>query len=115
MGFIDVSKRVFAKTKLEPSRYLSPENSKEMRNISMLTMGCGNVKVLKQTLESFKDVCDEFIYGDLLLFPEDREILRQYEKEYNLHVYEFPFYFIFKFGFSAILNALAGYAKNDLT
>jgi len=41
--------------------------------ISLITMGAGNVKVLKKTLESFKEVFDEVIYGDLLIYQEDRE------------------------------------------
>jgi len=48
--------------------------------ISLLTMGAGNVIVLEETIKSALTVCDEIIYGDLLLFQEDREILGLYEK-----------------------------------
>lgn len=75
-------------------------------------MGAGNVVVLRETLESFRGVCDEIIYGDLLLFPEDREILRIYEKEFNMKIVHFKYDYILKNGFSAILNDLAGHAKN---
>lgn len=82
--------------------------------ISLVSMGAGNVLVLRETLESFKNVCDEIIYGDLLLFPEDREIIRQYEKEYNMKIVQYPFDYIFKNGFAAILNDLSDHATNDM-
>jgi hypothetical protein len=82
--------------------------------ITLITMGAGNVIVLKETLESFKHVCDEIIYGDLLLFAEDREIVRTYQEEYNLKFVKLPFNYIFKNGFSATLNELAFHATNDL-
>lgn len=75
--------------------------------ISLITMGAGNVKVLKQTLDSFKGLCDEVIYGDLLLFPEDREIVRSYKDEYKITIIPFTFNFLFKQGFSCLLNILA--------
>lgn len=82
--------------------------------ISLITMGAGNVIVLRETLESLKTVCDEIIYGDLLLFPEDREIVHIYEREYNMKIVKFPFDYIFKNGFSACLNTLAEKASNDM-
>lgn len=82
--------------------------------ISLLTMGAGNVLVLKETIESFKNICDEIIYGDLLLFQEDREIIKDYQKEYNLKIVPFKFNFLFKHGFSALLNILAEHASSDL-
>lgn len=81
--------------------------------VSLLTMGAGNVKVLRKTLESFSGICNEVIYGNLLLFPEDYEILKSYQKEFNLKIVPFPFNFIFKNGFSNLLNALANRATND--
>jgi len=79
-------------------------------------MGAGNVIVLEETLKSFvgSGICNEVIYGDLLLFTEDREIVKGYEKKYNLKSIRFPFDYIFKNGFSAILNELATHATNDL-
>lgn len=81
--------------------------------LTLITMGSGNVKVLKQTLESFKHICDEVIYGDLLLFEEDRKILNSYKEEYNMFIWELPFDYLFKYGFSSLLNKLSGFAKND--
>lgn len=80
--------------------------------ISLITMGSGNVKVLKETLESFKGIYDEVIYGDLLLFPEDREILRSYKDEYKITIIPFPFNFLFEQGFSCLLNILARAASH---
>jgi len=82
--------------------------------LTLLTMGAGNVIVLEETFRSFSKVCNEIIYGDLLLFPEDREILHSYKLKYNLKIVEFPFDFIFKNGFSAILNELSPHATNDM-
>ena len=82
--------------------------------VTLLTMGAGNVKVLKETLKSFSGVCNEVIYGNMLLFPEDYEILKSYQKEFNLKIVDFPFNFIFKYGFSQLLNALANRATNDM-
>lgn len=84
------------------------------RKISLITMSQGNVKALKTTIESFKDVVDEFVYGDLLIFEEDREVIMQYEKEYNFRSIQLPFNYIFKMGFSSVLNYLISNAKNDL-
>lgn len=83
--------------------------------ITGLTMGAGNVRVLKETLKSLSTVCDEIVYGEMLLFEDDKEVLEGYKKEFNLKVINFPFNYIFKNGFSAILNELATHAKNDLT
>ena len=84
------------------------------RRISLLTMGQGNVLALKQTLESFKGVVDEVIYGDMLLFPEDRLVLESYKKEYNINIQRLPFNYLFQMGFSSCLNFLTSNAKNDI-
>lgn len=81
--------------------------------ISLITMGCGNVVVLKKTLESFRHVCDEVVYGDLLLFPEDREALKSYQEEFNIKILEYPFNLLFVEGFSVVLNSLAFFSSND--
>lgn len=81
--------------------------------ISLLTMGAGNVLVLRKTLESFSKICDEVIYGDLLIWEEDREIIKSYQEEFNVKIITFPFNYIFKNGFSALLNELASHASND--
>lgn len=80
--------------------------------ITLITMGAGNVKVLGRTLESFAGICDEVIYGDLLVFEEDREYLRKYEREYNFKVVRLPFNYIFRYGFSDTLNLLSSKATN---
>lgn len=82
--------------------------------ITLVTMGAGNVKVLGKTLESFKNVFDEVIYGDLLLFQEDKKILDEYWKVYNMDIYRLPFNYIYKNGFSSTLNLLASVASNDV-
>jgi len=84
------------------------------RKISLITMGAGNVLVLKQTLESFKGVVDEVVYGDMLLFDEDREILESYKDEYKINIQRLPFNYIFQMGFANLLNYLISNAKNDL-
>jgi len=86
----------------------------QKRPISLITMGAGNVKALKKTLDSFKDTVDEFIYGDMILFPEDREVIKQYEKDYNFRSIQLPFNYIFQMGFSSCLNYLISNAKNDM-
>jgi hypothetical protein len=84
------------------------------RKISLISMGAGNVKVLKETLDSFKGAVDEFVYGDLLLFEEDRDLIKQYELEYNFRVVRLPFNYIFQMGFASTLNYLASNCKNDI-
>lgn len=81
--------------------------------ITLITMGAGNVKVLGKTLESFRNVFDEVIYGDLLLFEEDREVVKGYQKQYNMRIIEFPFNLIFKRGFSSVLDQLTFFSTND--
>lgn len=82
--------------------------------ITLITMGAGNVKVLGKTLESFSGVFDEVIYGDMLLFEEDREIIAKYQQQYNIGVLRLPFNYIFRYGFSDTLNILAEKATNDM-
>lgn len=84
------------------------------RSISLITMGMGNLKALKKTFDSFRTIVDEFVYADMLLFDDDRLVLHEYEKEYNLKVIKLPFDFIFKNGFSETLNIMADAASNDL-
>lgn len=84
------------------------------RRISLITMGQGNMIALKRTFESFKNVVDEFVYGDLLIYEEDRKLLREYEMIYNLRVVKMPFNYIFQMGFSSTLNFLIGHASNNM-
>lgn len=84
------------------------------RDVTLITMAAGNPKAFLKTLESTKGVVSEIIFGSLIIFKEDRELIEAYQKEYNLKIFEYPFEFIFKNGFSAILNSLAIKASNDL-
>lgn len=77
--------------------------------ITLLTMSQGNPLALKRTLDSFAPICDEVIFGDLLVFEDDRELI----SSYGVKSVALPFNFIFKNGFAATLNELAQYAKND--
>lgn len=77
-------------------------------------MGAGNVLVLKETIKSFVGICDEVVYGDMLLFEEDRNIVKGYQNEFNLKIISLPFDYIYKNGFSSVLNKLAEAASNDL-
>ena len=82
--------------------------------ITGITMGAGNVLVLKETLKSLSTICDEIIYGDLLLFEDDREILNAYKNEFNLRIVRFNFDYLFNNGFSRLLNWLSSKASNNL-
>jgi hypothetical protein len=77
-------------------------------------MGNGNVKVLGETFQSFSSICDEIVYGDLLLWEEDRKILEEYKDRYNIKIVPLPWNALFKHGFSHILNELAANATNDM-
>lgn len=77
-------------------------------------MGAGNVKALGKTLDSFKNVFDEVVYGDMLLFEEDRRVLDGYKQQYNMGVLRMPFNYIFTYGFANTLNTLAQHATNNI-
>lgn len=82
--------------------------------ITLITMGAGNLDALTKTLDSFKFLCDEVVYGDLLLFGDDKERLyKEIAPKYNMVVTQPGFDHIFKNGFSSVLNILAGKASND--
>lgn len=82
--------------------------------ISLITMAQGNPVALKRTFDSFKEFVDEIIFGDITIFEEDSKLIESYKSEYNLKIIKYPFNFIFKNGFSEILNQLAAHSKNDL-
>lgn len=82
--------------------------------ITLITMGAGNVKVLGKTLESFSGVFDEVIYGDMLVFEEDKKVLNEYHEKYNMAIFTLPFSHIFQNGFSSTLNLLASCSSNDM-
>lgn len=76
-------------------------------------MGAGNPSALLQTILSVQGVVDEIIFGDMLLFPEDREKISKYVSFFNIKVLEMPFDFIFQHGFGVTLNTLARRAAFD--
>lgn len=82
--------------------------------LTLLCMGAGNVKVLHETFKSASIVCDEIIYGDMLLWEQDREILYNYRHEFNIKIIPFKFDYIFRNGFASLLNELAKYASNSM-
>lgn len=82
--------------------------------ISGITMLSGNVLILEETIQSLSTVCDEIVIGDLLIFPEDKDVLYGYKSKYNLKIVELPFDHLFKYGFSYVLNYLAKEACNDI-
>ncbi len=85
-----------------------------MKSISLITMSHGNPIALKRTFDSFKGICDEIVYGDLCIFPEDSELIETYKAEFNLKIIKLPFDFIFKNGFSEVLNTLAEQSSNNM-
>lgn len=92
--------------------YQKPAMERE-KKITLITMGQGNPVALKRTIESFKDIADEIIFGDVLIFDSDRAIVEKYQEDYNLKIVKLPFNFIFENGFAYTLNELAGQATND--
>jgi len=77
-------------------------------------MAQGNPKVLKSTFESLWGVVDEIIFGDLTLFKSDANLIRTYTNEFNLKIVDYPFFYIYKNGFSSILNSLISHASNNM-
>lgn len=92
--------------------YQKPDKPFDNR-ISLITMGQANPKALRRTMNSLRDVVDEFIFGDMLIFGDDRSVIEAYREEFNLKVVPMPFNFIFDHGFSITLNALASQATHD--
>lgn len=84
------------------------------RKITLITMGQGNVLALRKTLESFYPFVSEVVYGDMLIFDDDRAVVKTYEDEFNLRSIRLPFNYIFQTGFSNCLNFLISNAKNDM-
>lgn len=81
--------------------------------ITLITMGQGNPVAFKRTLDSFRGIYDEIIFGDVLIFDSDRDIITRYCDEYPLEIVRFQFNHIFKHGFADTLNELACHASND--
>ncbi len=86
-----------------------------MQKFSLKSPTQGNPEALKRTIDSLEGIIDEVIVGDVIIFPEDRQtILSYYKVDCPVNIIKFPFEFIFKNGFSAILNYCASKAKNNL-
>lgn len=81
--------------------------------ISGVTMLSGNVIVLEETIKSLSTICDEIVIGDLIVFPEDKEVLLRYALKYNIRIIKLSFDHLFKYGFSSVLNYLAFRAINN--
>lgn len=77
--------------------------------ITLITMSQGNPLALKRTLDSFAPYVDEVVFGDMLVFNQDRAII----ETYGMKIVPTEFNFIFKNGFAATLNHLASHASND--
>jgi SAM-dependent methyltransferase len=93
--------------------YKKPGEIKFEPKITLITMGQANPIALKRTMDSFREIVDEIIFGDLLIFEDDREKIVRYMDEYPLEIVRLPFNHIFEHGFSATLNELALHATND--
>lgn len=96
--------------------YIKPGGAvaRKKKGITLITMGQGNPAALKRTLESFKGICNEVVFGDLLIFNKDREAIHGMQMQYNMGIVELPFNFIFEHGFGNTLNVLSKFATNDL-
>lgn len=81
--------------------------------ISLITMGAGNVNALYHTIKSVQGICDEVVYGDMLLWDSNREVVKGYAKEFNLKIVPFDFSYLYHKGFSSLLNELAANATNE--
>ena len=81
---------------------------------TLITPTQGNVTALKRTIDSLKGLIDEVVIGDLSVFQEDSDAIRRFQYVETIKVVPMPFDFLFKNGFSAALNLLASFAKNDM-
>lgn len=82
--------------------------------LSLITPTQGNPIALKRTIDSLKGVCDEYIIGSVCLFPDDEREIEKYATEVNLKVVHLPFDYIYRNGFSSILNLLASHVTNRI-
>lgn len=82
--------------------------------ITLISPLQGNPIALKRTLDSVKDIVDEIILGDVIVFDEDRKLVESYKKEYNIRLIKLPFSYIFHMGFANTLNVLAAHSTNDI-
>jgi|ERR1700744_4594768 len=82
--------------------------------LSFITPTQGNPIALKRTIDSLKEICDDFIVGSVCVFKQDEEKINSYANEINLNMQRLPFNCIYWEGFSWTLNHLASFAKNPI-
>lgn len=81
--------------------------------ISLVTVTQGNPIALRRTVDnvraSFAGLCDEFLIGDVTIFPG------QFDSGFDdVKFIPMPFNNLFKHGFSNALNHVASHSKNNL-
>lgn len=84
------------------------------KGITLITPAHANPIALKRTIDSVSGLCDEIIVGDLCMFEEDRKVMESYTRVYNMKLIRYGFNFLYKYGFSELLNQLSGYTTNDI-
>lgn len=82
--------------------------------ITLITPAHANPIALKRTMDSVKHICNEFVVGELCMFNEDRLAIEGYCQDYNLKVGHLSFNYLYRHGFSEVLNTLAACATNDV-
>lgn len=85
-----------------------------MAKMTFITLTQGNPIALKRTMDSLKDICDEFVVGSVCIFDEDLEMIKSYNNEFNLKVVELPFNYIYLHGFSMSLNYVASFSDGNI-
>lgn len=93
--------------------FKKPGEKKFEPKITLITMGQANPTAFKRTVDSFKGIVDEVIFGDLLIFEDDRLQIEANPLYCKLSIVPLPFNYIFEHGFAATLNKLAEHATND--
>jgi hypothetical protein len=82
--------------------------------ITLITPTHANPISLKRTMDSVKDICNEIVVGELCMFDDDKKCIESYCNDYNLKVGHLHFNYLYRHGFSEVLNTLAAYASNDV-
>lgn len=82
--------------------------------ITLITPAHANPIALKRTIDSVQGICDEVVVGELCMFEDDRSKIISYCDDYNLKVGHLHFNYLYRHGFSEVLNTLAAAASNDI-
>ena len=86
--------------------------------ITLVTLTQGNPIALKRTIdnviEQFQGKVNEVVVGDLCPFSDDSEAIQLLSETLPINQITLPFNTLFEEGFGNTLNALAGFANNDL-